>query len=334
MVNSKNLLTAGVLSLAVAAIVTYMSVNGLTTEDISLVDACYKASQAKGINVETCDQLKKDNYEWDTVVPCIKTFKEEVYFWTPRMMFTYMAGGKAEIAQLGRKNKGEEKIVYTAAQNMTYAEALNDRCGGAATDEQYPVWKEVAKQIGAGVAIEDLDMSMFDDRELWSFAQTAGWIAAALGMPIVAFLFLGTQHLVNAANYRACSIGLAFKFINGDISDTAECSGKHPTKCKRYHSGGPSGWWNNHQRGGNNRLNNGCNGHDKCLENTDDTGSMWWCDEHLSRAGKKGVQWKWPGASCGWRGCRSWWFGWKYPMSDSRFNSGCVWLSMAVHPNG
>jgi hypothetical protein len=337
MVNSKNLLTAGVLSLAVASIVSYMAANGLTTEDVTLVDACYRASQVKGINVETCDELKQHKYEWDTVIACVPAFKEELYYWTPRMMFGYFTGGKEEIAQLGRKNKGEKEIVYTAAQNLTYAEALNERCGPATEDEQYPIYQEVRKQLGEGVELEDVDLSMFEDRELWGWNQTAGWIAAALGMYLVAWVFFNSQALADAANYKACSTGLVFMFSG--VIDRAECSGNHPARCRRYHSSGPSGWWSSYHRGGNNRLNNGCNVHDRCLQSikpwpSGSGPSCWWCDEHLSRAGKKGVQWKWPGVSCGWRGCRSWWFGWSYPMSDSRFQSGIVWLGMAAHPNG
>jgi len=337
MVNSKNLLTAGVLSLAVASIVSYMAANGLTTEDVTLVDACYRASQAKGINVETCDELKQHKYEWDTVIPCITAFKEELYFWTPRMMFGYYTGGKDEISALGRKNKGEENVIYTAAQNLTYAEALNERCGPASEDEQFPIFQEIVKQMGEGVALEDVDVSMFEDRELWSWSQVLSFIVACLGSPIAAIVIMFSQELADLANYKACSNGLIFMFSG--VIDRAECSGNHPSRCKRYHIGGPSGWWNNHSRGGNNRLNNGCNTHDKCLQSlkpwpSGSGPSCWWCDEHLSRAGKKGVQWKWPGVSCGWRGCRSWWFGWKYPMSDSRFFSGGVWLCMAVHPNG
>jgi len=337
MVNSKNLLTGAVLSLAVASIVSYMTANGLTTEDVTLVDACYRASQAKGINVETCDEMKRHSYEWDTVISCVPAFKEELYFWTPRMMFGFFSGGKSEIAALGRKNKGEEQVVYTAAMNLTYAEALNERCAPAMADEQYPIYLEVKKQMGEGVAAEDLDMSMFEDRELWGWSQTLAFIAAALGFWITAWVIYNSQSLADAANYKACSNGLVFMFSG--VIDRAECSGNHPSRCKRYHGSGPSGWWDNHSRGGNNRLNNGCYTHDNCLQNVKPwpSGSgptCWWCDEHLSRSGKKGVQWKWPGCSCGWRGCRSWWFGWKYPMSDSRLQSGLVWLAMAAHPNG
>jgi len=342
MVNSKNLLTAGVMSLAVAAIVTYMNVNGLSTEDITLVDACYKASEAKGINTATCDELKQHSMEWDTHVPCVRAFREEVYYWTPRMMFGFYTGGKSEIAELGRKNKGEEEeIVYTAAMNLTYTEALQDRCGPATADEQYPIFLEVYEQMSNGVAVEDLDMSKFENRELYSFNQVAGWIVSMIGAAIAQIYAKTVQSAADNANYRACSVGLALKFASSNLQDRAECSGKHPTRCKRWHSSGPSGWWQNHSRGGNNRLNNGCNSHDKCLEvipsnwsTSSKKNAGYNCDDALSRAGKRGVQWKWPGISCGWRGCRSWWFAWKYSMSDSRFFSGCVWLSMALHPNG
>jgi len=353
MVNSKNLLTAGVMSLAIASIVTYMQVNGLTTEDITLVDACYKASQAKGINVETCDQLKQHDMEWDTVVPCIKFFQEDVYFYTPRMMFNYFAGGKSEISNLGRKNKGEESTVYTSAQNLTFAEALQDRCAAASQDPSYPVWRDISAQIVAGVAPEDIDTSKYEDRELYGWNDAVSWVVSEGNtasdkwesnlkrtIQILTPTFnRWTQTLANNANYKACSLGLALKKVYPAITDYAECSGRHPTRCKHTgHSYGTSNWWNTHDRSSSYRLNNGCNGHDVCLENEaagrGDKDVFWQCDEDLSNAGYRGVQWHWPGIRCGWRGCRTWWFGWKYTSRDSRVIASTVWLSMDTHPNG
>jgi len=313
-----------------------MSVNNLTTEDISLVDACYKASEAKGINTETCDELQAHKMEWDTVVPCIKAFKEDVYYYTPRMMFGFMTGGKSDIAALGRKNKGsDEEVVYTAAMNMSYTEALGDRCSAAWDDDQYPIFREIWDQMSAGVALEDVDLSKFEDRQLYSFSQVAGWILSAIGAAIAALWAATVQSAADSLNYRACSIGLAIGFASGSLQDRAECSGKHPTRCKRYHYRGPSGWWNNHSRGSTNRLNGACNTHDKCLENVPDNWSTSSqksanksCDLGIANGGKKGVNWKWPWLSCGWRGCRGGWFGWSYSMGDSRFWSGCVWLTM------
>jgi len=347
MVNSKNLLSAGVMSLAIAAIVTYMQVNGLTTEDISLVDACYKASQAKGINVETCDEMKKQNYEWDTAVPCVTTFKEEVYFYTPRMMFGFMAGGKTDIAELGRKNKGEtEGVVYTQAQNLTFAEALQDRCAATTQDEHYAIWLDISNQLASGVKPEDVDTSKYQDRELYGWNSVVSWAQGAISnlgnylWDVIQYLVSkSTQYAADAVNYRCCSLGLALKFFNSNLIDRAECSGKHPTNCKKSGSyWGPNGWWTNRSQGSYNRLNKGCRGHDQCLEiegsGDEDTDVFYQCDEALSNAGKKGVNWHWPGLSCGWRGCRGWWFGWKYSTSDSRIVAASVWLSMGMHPNG
>jgi len=332
MVNSKNLLTAGVVSLAVASIITYMSVNGLTTNDISLVDACYKASQVKGINVATCDELKQHNYEWDTSVPCAKAFKEDLYFWTPRMMFGYYSGGKTEIAALGRKNKGTEKqVIYTAAMNLTFAEALMDRCGPAENDEEFPIFKSLWQQMSSGVAAEDVDVSEFEDRNLYSWNQALSWIISALCFAIGAIFAAVLQPVADATNYKACSVGLAFQKLVSGIQDHAECSGNNPTKCRRWHYVGPSGWWNNHHRGSSNRLNNGCVQHDKCLNKS--LSSYWSCDEGLKNASKQGIAWKWPGFSCGWRGCRGWWFGWTYSTGDSRVTAGCVYITMKNHPN-
>lgn len=341
MVNAKNLVSGGVIALAVAAIVTYMSVNGLTTEDVTLVDACYRASQVKGINTETCAQLKEQNYEWDTQIPCVDMFKIDVYYWTPRMMFAYFSGGKSDVAKLGRKNKGSEEIVYTSAMNMTFAEALADRCDPATADEEYIVYRAIVDQIRMGVKVEDLDLSELEDRQLYSWNQALSWIVSAIGGAIQAIWAAATQAAADAVNYKACSVGLALKFTSSNLIDRAECSGNHPTRCRRYHSSGPSGWWTNHSRGGNNRLNNGCNTHDKCLQNIDWSDQSYSdkvagkaCDLALSKAGKKGINWKWPGFSCGWRGCRSWWFAWSYSVSDSRLVSACVWISMAAAPNG
>lgn len=347
MVNSKNLLSAGVMSLAVAAIVTYMQVNGLTTEDISLVDACYKASQAKGINVETCDEMKKQSYEWDTKIGCVQYFKEDTYFWTPRMMFAYMAGGKSEIAALGRKNKGEDEgVIYTAEQNLTFAEALQDRCAAAPEDPSYEMFIDVTNQMGQGVKPEDIDFSKYQDRELYGWWDVVSWVEGvetAIGNAVkdtIHFLEnLFFQLPADAANYKCCSLGLALKFVCGDLEDRAECSGKHPSNCRKSGSNyGPSGWWNNRNHGSNNRLNKGCKTHDQCLEKEADADKdkdvYYDCDEALSNAGKKGVNWHWPGVKCGWRGCRSWWFGWEYSCADSRTVSGSVWISMGMHPNG
>ena len=335
MVNSKNLLSAGVLALAFAAIITYMNANGLTTEDITFVDACYRSAQAKGINQHTCEAMERQNYKWDTQVPCVKGFKEEMYFYTPRMMFTYLAGGKTDIAKLGRTNKGSEEVVYDAKMNLTYAEALMDRCSPAFADGEYPIFQELFAQYSSGVALEDLDTSVFTDRALYGWSTVKKWINKAIGA-IGKLWKKSSQSLVNSANYRACSVGLALAWLAPGLVDTAECSGNHPTQCYRYHSNHYnnrpySGWWTNRRRGNNNRLNNGCVTHDQCLNNNVKNGKQ--CDADLSAAGKKCVQWKWPGISCGWRGCHWWWFSWAHSCGDARFTSGCVWLSMATHPN-
>lgn len=372
MVNSKNLLTAGVMSLSIASIITYMQANGLTTEDITLVDACYKASEVNGINIETCDELKQHSMEWDTTIPCIQQFQEDVYFYTPRMMFNYFSNGDSDIANLGRKNKGEETLVYNSVQNLTFAEALQDRCAAASQDPTYVVFRDVMEQWNAGVAEEDIDLSKYEDRELYGWNTVAGWVKAGnrgaqstkkafvdvgnsayngavnvgthvvkISVGVILFVAKGiTQLIANQMNYKACSLGLALKKIHAGIVDNAECSGRHPTRCRASGHGfiGWSNWWNNHDRSTNYRLNNGCVQHDKCLQDEQNNGSdkdvFWDCDEALSMAGKRGVDWQGPGWHCGWRGCAAWIVNWKYVSYDSRFIASTVWLSMGTHPNG
>lgn len=351
MVNAKNLLSASVVTLAVATIVTYMHANGLTTNDISLVDACYKSVQAKGINVETCDDFKQSNQEWDTRIACEMGYKEDIYYYTPRMLFVYYAGGKDEVSALGRKTKGssENKEVYTKANNMTFVEAINDRCAEMLDEPEFPIFVEVRSQVRHGVKFEDVDLSKFEDRNLYGWNQAASWIMSALNIVISALVFLPSQALISAANYKACSNGLAFEKITYALTltmggryliDTAQCGGNSPTRCRRYHAFGPSGWWNNHERNSDNRLNNGCVEHDKCLEFKKQHGRE--CDQGLASEAWKALTWHWPylrcSWGCGWRGCRggcsSGWFGWKNSMGDSRGSSALVWATMDwIKPN-
>jgi hypothetical protein len=339
------MMVGSVLTLSVAAIITWMNVNGLTTEDISLVDACYKSAQSKGINIETCDDLKDREMEWDSIVPCEKGYKEDIYFWTPRMMFVYLAGGQSDIAALGRTSKGQESqgVIYDAAMNLTFVEALEDRCNAMREETEYPFFVEGRRQYVRGVKIEDIDFSKFEDRNLYGWNQAWEWIFSSIGN-CIAHAIPNDQVAADAVNYKACSVGLAFNALNDDgdyvtgpggaqseIYDHAECSGNNPVICKRYHHSGTDGWWTVNDRSGNNRLNNGCVGHDKCLNKCQKEGGA--CDSDLSLAAKKGVNWSWPGISCSWRGCRTWWFSWCNSMSDARFWSGCVWMSMSGEPN-
>jgi hypothetical protein len=380
MVNSKALLTSGVMTLAVAGIVTYMQMNGLTTDDISLVDACYKSASVNGINVETCDQFKEWNTEWDTKIPCVVSFKENTYFWTPRMMFQFYAGEDTEIQSLGRKNKGEEFVQYEpTAMNMSLADALYDRCGEAVIDPAFNSWKYqgretawwVTKVITKGViwgatkgkkaakkaakisakAIKSsynaATGAVTDATNYAAGVAQAGWDygedAAQNAISDVNSYVSDVQSGLIAAtqfapNYRACSLGLAMKAVNPNMIDTAECSGKNPGQCKRYHQyGGNWGWWTNNKRGTNNRLNSGCVAHDQCLNaqepNWNDTISGQ-CDVALSLAAHKCIAWRDGKRSCGWRGCRFRAAGYKYSCGDSRSISSSVHISMATTPNG
>jgi hypothetical protein len=341
MVNAKNLLATSVVTLAVAAIVTYMSVNGLSDKDISLVDACYRSAQAKSVNAETCEDFKKNSYEWDTKIPCTRSYKEDVYYWTPRMMFMYFAGGKEEIGSLGRKNKGTSTstdAMYVASNNMTLIEALEDRCSEMLSEPEYPMFMEMQKQFKNGVKVEDMDLSMFEDRNLYGWTEFTSWVIDYFNYRFVAQYVILSQPAADIANYKACSNGYGLqKSILGhtgyDIVDNAECSGRNPHRCKRFHALGPHAWWNNHERTRKNQLNRGCNAHDQCLAYRSKRGGE--CDDDLASAAWGMITWKWPGISCSWRGCRSWWFTWRNATNDSRRSAILVYCTMGwVRPNG
>merc|ERR1719247_1734221 len=89
------------------------------------------------------------------------------------------------------------------------------------------------------------------------------------------------------SNYKACSSKLAWTIIwfIDELNDTAQCSkpdGQTPSKCKRYHGSGPSGWWYYFHMTTRNWLNRGCHLHDTCLQHF----TMWSggrdnCDDEL-----------------------------------------------------
>jgi hypothetical protein len=321
-----------------------MSMNGLSDKDISLVDACYRSVQAKGVNGETCDEFKKLGYEWDTKIACTEAYKENVYYWTPRMMFLYVAGGKEEISSLGRKNKGSSSNndpVYTLSNNMTLIEALNDRCGEMRDEPEYPIFIEINKQMRSGVKKEDLDLSMFEDRNLYGWSEFASWVVSSFNYVIRVALIQGIQYDADLKNYKACSVGygmyapyqMGVDYLTAseesklaNLQDRAECSGNKPWRCKRYHFAGPGGWWNRWGQGVGNQLNKACVVHDKCLQNQN-PGSA--CDSALASAAWSLLRWKAPGISCSWRGCRTWWFTWRTSTVDSRGAAILVYCSMA-----
>jgi hypothetical protein len=329
-------------TLAVASIVTYMSMNGLTDKDISLVDACYRSVQASGINSETCDDFKKMGQDWDTKIPCVELYKEDIYYYTPRMMFMYYAGGKQEIGNLGRRNKGSANSaepLYTAANNLTFIEALNDRCEEMMHEPEYLIFLEYKKQFDAGVEASDIDLSMFEDRNLYGWTDFTNWVVSYFGFAFQTLVIIWTQPVSDGANYKACSIGYGLQkaFLNKvgiNVQDHAECSGRTPHHCARWHHNGPHGWWNNHGIQSRNHLNRGCVAHDKCLKVTVGA-AKGECDDDLASASWPMLRWKWPGINCSWRGCRTWLFAWRTATADSRRSAILVWCTMAwKRPNG
>lgn len=266
---------------AIVAIIAYVDRQGLSLDDITLVEACRNANLGE---IE-CNNFEEKGMTWDFKQPCEPLFKPDQYYFTPRMIFDRLQAG-----------------------NATYMDALdgtwNAQCLGVDTDADYEAFKSGALVTGRA-----------EKREL------AIWYA----------LVIPAWYLYRAlTNYKACSIALGL--IGRLTGDKAQCAepghGHDPSKCKRYHSWGPKGWWYGHARSKKWYLNNGCVDHDNCLQDnkwTDGcpmpngkTSKRNDCDGKLSKASNT---------------CIKHHKGWGSDCKDPRFESWLVHSIMKKCPN-
>jgi hypothetical protein len=74
MVNAKLLVTVVAVAMAVSgAIILYMVNNNLTTDEITLYDACIGATaENEGADADQCEDFKTAGVTWNTEIPCIE----------------------------------------------------------------------------------------------------------------------------------------------------------------------------------------------------------------------------------------------------------------------
>jgi len=109
MVNVKTVFSAVVVMSCFTAIAVYMRNNNLSTDDISLIDVCYKMEEIETGWKATCQGFEDRKYTWDTTVPCFGEFGADKYTYTPRELMS--------LTGLSRNLKGkveEEEITKNA----------------------------------------------------------------------------------------------------------------------------------------------------------------------------------------------------------------------------
>jgi hypothetical protein len=243
MPSGKNFIASVGVMAAIVAIIAYVDRQGLSLDDVTLVEACRNANLGE---VE-CNMFEEKGMTWDFKQPCEPQFKPDQYFFTPRQIFEQFQSG-----------------------NSSYTEALenvfNQQCNPVDTDADYEAFRSGALISGRSEK-RDLIIPL---------------LIAAVAIAAMWALRIGpTYWLVNGlTNYKACSISLGlFGRITGDLAQCAEKGlyltgngGKNYValwdsgKCKRYHTNGPKGWWYGHARSKKWYLNNGCVDHDNCLQ--------------------------------------------------------------------
>lgn len=257
MVNSRNLLVGSTLTLSMVAIFAYMRKNNLTTNDITLVDACWATNAGIGAGHmnETCGDIQKMGWDWETKVPCYPGFKESEYYYTPREIYG--------LSGMGRRAKGENEM----------EQAAKERMDDGSTPDQDDIMFRCAEMRSDPDFSSDIPMTQTveatEERENW-------WRRSPPPC----------QDRPDAnGNYKACSVSLAF-----DNTDEAECSGLRS-------SSGPVPYcycnWTDRDNKEEHWLNRGCVRHDMCLEGVGSvTDAGLYCCDRLLRSAAWTCGWK------------------------------------------
>jgi len=134
MVNAKTVFSAVVAMSCFAAIAVYMRNNNLSTDDLSLVEACYKMEATEGGWKATCEGFEDRGHNWDTKVSCFGEFGPDKYYYTPRELLG--------ITNLSRNLKGN-----TDEETLVKEIKFVDVCEKFVTEEIYQEFEDWKKEM-------------------------------------------------------------------------------------------------------------------------------------------------------------------------------------------
>lgn len=246
---------------ACVGIFVWMQANGLGTDDIAFIDACYGKF---GEDSEECATFAEGGIEWDTAFVCDENFPDNGHI-TMRGLFDAWEASESETAEEGES--AMDAYIQSACKAIDEEQMAGPMPDWSDTEQPEGVpgeGDEITDEWIAGGGGRKLVVNDQEERKEFFF------MAA-----IATFLYFNRHDtLINFEGICSANWDMV---ANGN--DSAECSGLRNYKCQAYQDYGPNYWRTSKP------LGRACIDHDVCLQkgqNNPNAAKQGWCNDFVA----------------------------------------------------